>query len=302
MNIKQRPYHCTEDLYAIGDLLRCAYAAVPNWNTYSFARFDIWAQRCIADEVLFRSCAWQQDFQFWQIDGELIGAAFFESDRDGALIGHPDHPELIDPMLDWLEARYRSHNSTEPLMIEAMESNTLLCDRMKSRGYELYPGYFIHRHKPLDPRIVEPVNLPAGYTIKNIETDDEQRRRRAAGLAVFHRGGTIEQDEFLKDAPSYVPDLNLIVVSDQNEVASFCTLWIDPANHYAEFEPVGTVPSFQQRGLGSALLAYAHNWLRENNCPLATVQAWSESIGANKLYQAAGLLPKDNQLNWIKSF
>jgi ribosomal protein S18 acetylase RimI-like enzyme len=250
--------------------------------------------------VLFDRCEWQQGFQRWYIADELIGAVFFESDRDGVLIGHPDHPELIDPMLDWLEARYQAKGSPEPLMIEAMESNTLLCDRMKSRGYSLFPGYFIHRHKPLDPKIVEPVDLPAGFTIKPMETDDERRRYPIAVQSVFHRSATIEQDEFLKQAPSYMPELNLLVLSNQYEIAAFCSVWIDPANHYAEFEPVGTVPSFQKRGLGSALLAYAHNRLRDKNCPLATVQSWNESIGANKLYQAAGLLPKDNQLNWIK--
>jgi ribosomal protein S18 acetylase RimI-like enzyme len=77
-------------------------------------------------------------------------------------------------------------------------------------------------------------------------------------------------------------------------------VWIDPINRYAEFEPVGTVPRFQQRGLGSALLAHAHNRLREKGCPLATVQSWSASKGANKLYQGAGLLPKDQQLNWSR--
>jgi ribosomal protein S18 acetylase RimI-like enzyme len=98
-----------------------------------------------------------------------------------------------------------------------------------------------------------------------------------------------------------VPDLHFLVWSDQDEVAAFCSLWIDPVNHYAEFEPVGTVPRFQKRGLGSALLAYARNQLREKGCPLATVQSWSASEGANKLYHGAGLLPHDNQLNWIKS-
>jgi ribosomal protein S18 acetylase RimI-like enzyme len=120
-------------------------------------------------------------------------------------------------------------------------------------------------------------------------------------LEVFKRGGTAEQDELLKQAPSYTEDLHLLVWSDQHEVAAFCTLWIDPVNHYAEFEPVGTVPRFQKRGLGSALLAYAHNRLREKRCALATVQSWSASEGANKLYHAAGLLPHDQQLNWIKS-
>jgi GNAT superfamily N-acetyltransferase len=153
----------------------------------------------------------------------------------------------------------------------------------------------------LDPNEFEPVNLPPGYSIKPIETADDDRLYHLAGLEVFGRGGTIEQDEFLKQAPSYVPDLRLLVWSDQHEIAAFCTVWIDPANRYAEFEPVGTVPRSQKRGLGSALLAYAHNRLREKGCSLATVQSWNESIGANKVYQGAGLLPHDQQLNWVKS-
>jgi len=187
------------------------------------------------------------------------------------------------------------------LMIEALASNVARCDLLKSCGYMLYPGHFIHRHKLLDPNEIETVSLPPGFSIKPIETDEDRRLYPIAVQSVFHRSATVEQDEFLKQAPSYTPELHLAVWSDHNEIAAFCTVWIDPVNHYAEFEPVGTVPSFQKRGLGSALLAYAHNRLREMGCPLATVQSWSESIGANKVYQGSGLLPKDHQLNWVKS-
>jgi ribosomal protein S18 acetylase RimI-like enzyme len=301
MTITQRPFQSNADLRVMGDLLRRAYAVQPNWNTYSFARFDIWEQRCIAEVVLYNKSDWQQDLQLWDGDGNLIGAVFFESPTDAALISDPAYPELEVPMLEWAEMRYREKGSDQPLMIEAMESNVTHCDLMKARGYTLFPDYFIHRHKPLDRDEIEPVNLPSGYSIGRVETAEDDRLCRLAGLEVFKRGGTAEQDEFLKQAPSYVPDLHLLVWSDQHEVAAFCSLWIDPVNHYAEFEPVGTVPRFQKRGLGSALLAYAHNRLREKGCPLATVQSWSASEGANKLYQAAGLLPKDKQLNWIKT-
>ena len=301
MTITQRPYRSNTDLFAIGDVLRRAYAAQHNWNTYSFARFDIWAQRRLADEVLFNKSEWRQDFQLWESNGDLIGAVFFESPSDAALIGDPVHPDLIEPMLAWAEVRYRTKNGDQPLMIEAMESNVGRCDLLKSHGYTLYPGYFIHRHKRLDPNEIEPVNLPPGLSVRPIETDEDRRLYPIAVQSVFNRSATVEQDEFLRQAPSYVPDLHLAVWSDQHEIAAFCTVWIDPVNYYAEFEPVGTVPSFQKRGLGSALLAHAHNRLRAMGCPLATVQSWSASEGANKLYQGAGLLPEDQQLNWVKS-
>jgi GNAT superfamily N-acetyltransferase len=301
MTLTQRPYQSKEDLLNIGHLLRRAYAAQPNWNTYSFARFDIWAQRRRADEVLFNKSDWQNDIRLWEIDGDLIGAVFFESPSDAALIGDPAYPELIAPLLAWAEAHYRGKGTDQPLMIEALESNVARCELLKSRGYTLFPGYFIHRRKPLDPNEIEPIMLPPGFRIRPIETDEDRRVYPIAVQSVFNRSATVEQDEFLKQAPSYTPELHLVVWSDQNEIAAFCTVWIDPVNHYAEFEPVGTVPSFQKRGVGSALLAYAHNRLREMGCPLVTVQSWNESIGANKVYQGAGLLPYDNQLNWVKS-
>lgn len=298
MTLHHRPYQRQIDLHNIGQLLRGAYAIAPNWNTCSFARFDIWAQRRLGDEALLNKTAWQSDLRLWETDdGVLVGAVFFESDRDAMLIGHPDWPELIEPMLDYAEARYVEKGSAEDLMIEAMESNTARCARLKARGYELFSGHFIHRHKPLDPNVIEPVNLPPGYTITRLTRGALPQYLRAVH-AVFGRSGTLESEPYLTRAPSYVPELDLLVMSDQNEIAAFCTVWVDPVNHYAEFEPVGTVPSFQKRGLGSALLAYAHNQLRSRGCPLATVQAWSTSEGANKLYQGAGLLPKDNQLNW----
>lgn len=259
MTLDHRPYQRSIDLLSIGQLIRGAYAIAPNWNTWSFACFDIWAQRRISDEVLLKDVAWQSDIRLWETEtGELAGAAFFESDRDAVLIGHPDWPELIEPMLDYAEAQYQAKGNAEPLMIEAMESNVARCELLKARGYDLFPGYFIHRHKPLSNTPPEPVNLPAGFSIKQLATRADLERYLPAVFAVFGRSGTIEPDPFLSQAPSYVPELDLMVMSDQNEVVAFCTVWIDPVNHYAEFEPVG----------------------------------------ANKLYQGTGLLPKDNRLNW----
>ncbi|MBP7687696.1 MAG: GNAT family N-acetyltransferase [Thermoflexales bacterium] len=298
MNLTHRPYQRSIDLLSIGQLIRGAYAIAPNWNTYSFARFDIWAQRRLSDEALLNDRAWQRDFRLWETaDGLLAGAVFFESDRDAVLIGHPDWPDLIEPMLAYAEARYVEKGSPEPLMIEAMESNVARCELLTARGYALFQGHFIHRHKVLDPQVIEPVSLPSGYSFKLLARGDLPQYLRAV-FAVFGRSGTVESDPFLANAPSYVPELDLMVLSDQHEIAAFCTVWVDPVNHYAEFEPVGTVPSFQKRGLGSALLAEACNRLRQLGCPLVTVQSWSTAEGANKLYQGAGLLPKDNQLNW----
>ena len=38
------------------------------------------------------------------------------------------------------------------------------------------------------------------------------------------------------------------------ELAAFCTVWVDPETRTAVFEPVGTHPNHQKRGLGKAVM------------------------------------------------
>jgi ribosomal protein S18 acetylase RimI-like enzyme len=102
----------------------------------------------------------------------------------------------------------------------------------------------------------------------------------------------------IRRAPSNIDELHLNVVNEQNQIAAFCSVWLDPENKVAEFEPVGTVPQFQKQGLAAALMANACNRLRELNCPQADVESWSESIGANKLYSAGGFLEQDRLYSW----
>jgi ribosomal protein S18 acetylase RimI-like enzyme len=73
---------------------------------------------------------------------------------------------------------------------------------------------------------------------------------------------------------------------------------MDHENNIAEFEPVGTVPHFQKQGLTGALMVYACNHLREMNCIQADVESWSESVGANKLYSAAGFIEQGRLYSW----
>jgi mycothiol synthase len=308
MRITERAYRSTGDLLSIGALIRRAYARLPYWNAWSFARFDIWAQRRIADERGVGLRAWQQDICFWEdARGALAGAAFFPyariegSRRDphaAALIGDFDQRGLIERMLSWVEAYHAQKGFADgALHIEVMERNMLLGQLLESRGYVKPSSYFIYRVRPLGGGL-EPVVLPAGFTLKRLETLAELRQHFAAVKTVFDFQDTVEAYRSIQRAPSYRPDLDLIVVSGQGEIAAFCTVWVDTANGIAEFEPVGTLPGYQKRGLGAALLAEACNRLRSLGCGSVTVNSWSESIGANKLYSAAGLAGQDQIYDW----
>jgi GNAT superfamily N-acetyltransferase len=169
---------------------------------------------------------------------------------------------------------------------------------MRSRDYVKPEAHYIHRQKRIEGDRTEPVTLPDGYSVKSIETLAELRAFHKAVESVFDFQDSVEVYRILQQAPSYVPELDLILLSAEGDVSAFCTLWFDRESNIAEFEPVGTVPQHRKRGLGAALLADANNRLRSVGCRKATVFSWSESVGANRLYAGAGLEEKDRLYSW----
>ena len=298
MKYTSRPYQSENDLCEIGRLLRRAYAKQKYFNAWSFCRYDIWARRRLADVVSFHDDLWQKNFQLVHDEtGTLRGAAFafnnhhWRNDPEPyALILDPDYPQLAELLLDWSE-------SSGMLEIEMIQGNTFLTDLIQSRGYTRSSDFMVIREKALANTPPEKVSLASGYSIRILDPIEWDCYFEAVH-AVFNMMDTHEAFASIRRAPSNVDDLHLNVVNDQNQIAAFCSVWLDHENNVAEFEPVGTVPQFQKQGLAAALMAFACNRLREMNCPQADVASWSESVGANKLYSAAGFLEQDRLYSW----
>jgi ribosomal protein S18 acetylase RimI-like enzyme len=232
-------------------------------------------------------------------NGTLVGAAFAfdnhhwrKNPEPYALILDPDHLHLAKVLFDWAE-------SNGMIEVEILHGNTYLNELMQSHGYIRSSDYMILREKSLSDTVPEAINLPQGYSIQTLSRSEWNCYFEAVH-AVFNMMDTPEAFASIQQAPSNVHGLHLNVVNAQNQIAAFCSVWLDRENNVAEFEPVGTVPQFQKQGLASALLAYACNRLREMNCPRVKVESWSESAGANKLYSACGLIEQDRLYSWRK--
>lgn len=301
MKYTSHPLRSNQDLLEIGRLLRRACAEDKRLNAWSVCRFDIWAQRRMDDAASHDRTEWQNGFQLWRDgDGTLVGAIFaFDNHRTRrnpdphALILHPAHPALAEPMLDWAESQAAPD-------VEIPESQQFLLDIVQARGYVRSSDFMIVREKPLTGTPQEAVQLPDGYRIEVLEPSDWP----AYFDAVFEVFGMMDSASAfgsIQQAPSNIRDLHLNALSESGEIAAFCSVWLDRTNQAAEFEPVGTRPNFQKKGLGSALLAQACNRLRRMNCPLVLVESWSESVGANKLYEANGLAEVDRFHSWKKA-
>jgi ribosomal protein S18 acetylase RimI-like enzyme len=296
-----RPYQSTDDLYEIGRLIRRAYTKQKYFNSWSFCRFDIWSERRVADAASFNDPVWQEHFQLVRDEnGSLLGATLAfdnhhwrKNPEPYALVLDPSHPQLADLLLDWAESDGMSE-------VEIMQGNLFLTGLIQSRDYTPSNDFMFIREKPLIDTPFEPVNLPPGFVVRILDASEWDCDFEAVH-AVFNMMDTPEAFASIQRAPSNVHELHLNVVTGQNQIAAFCSVWRDRENNVSEFEPVGTVPQFQKQGLGAALMAHACNRLREMNCPQVNLESWSESLGANKLYSACGFLEQDRLYSWRNS-
>jgi GNAT superfamily N-acetyltransferase len=148
--------------------------------------------------------------------------------------------------------------------------------------------------------------VAAGYIVRTLGDVAELPARSLVSWKAFHPDEPDERYEGwtwyhnVQRAPLYRRDLDLVAVAPDGELASFCTVWFDDVNRTGVFEPVGTAPAHQRRGLGKAVMCEGLRRLKCLGATLATVGSYSPEAGA--LYAAAGFTEYELLERWIKVF
>jgi ribosomal protein S18 acetylase RimI-like enzyme len=101
--------------------------------------------------------------------------------------------------------------------------------------------------------------------------------------------------------PVYATGCDMMVVTPDGRCASFCIFWPDAVNKVALFEPVGTHPDFQRRGLGKALLSECLRRLQAEGMEHAIVGTNSGNLAAERLYESVGFKLTNRILLYTKS-
>jgi mycothiol synthase len=100
--------------------------------------------------------------------------------------------------------------------------------------------------------------------------------------------------------PLYRRDLDILAVAPDGELAAFGTVWFDDVTRTAVFEPVGTHPNHQKRGLGKAVMSEGLRRAHRLRATLATVSSYSK--GAHALYESRGFTDVDLLEPWVKEW
>ena len=75
---------------------------------------------------------------------------------------------------------------------------------------------------------------------------------------------------------------------EDGPIGAFCIVWIDQVNKVGLFEPVGTHPDFQRKGLGRAVMLEGLRRLQQGGMKQAIVSTYEDNQAAIRLYESTG--------------
>jgi ribosomal protein S18 acetylase RimI-like enzyme len=134
-----------------------------------------------------------------------------------------------------------------------------------------------------------PAPLPRGYRIRGLRGPDEFPARVALHRAAFTTSRlNLQKYERLLTVPHYRLDDDLVVEAPDGSLAAFALGWQDPVGRVAEFEPVGTHPDHQRRGLSRAAVTYGVRRFLDAGARIVQVYSDAAEAPAEALYDACG--------------
>jgi GNAT superfamily N-acetyltransferase len=301
-------YQTDEDYWRIRQFLRTV-SLLNDRHDYSWSllRWDYW--RWHVNENIFRLNLAEAVF-LWELNGQI--AAVINPDSPGEAF-FQIHPILgkevaITEMVDMAEQnlpKIRDDGQRE-LIVWLNTGDDINKNLFSKRGYLRSRFQAEHMRRRSLTLPLPTFQAPVGYAVRSLGMESELPARSWLSWKAFHPE---EPDEAyqgwewyrnIQRIPLYRRDLDLVAVAPDGELAAFCTVWFDDVTRTAVFEPVGTHPDHQKRGLGKAVMAEGLRRAERLGATLATVSSYSEA--AHSLYVSMGFTVFDLLEPWIREW
>ncbi|MGW4403481.1 GNAT family N-acetyltransferase [Nonomuraea sp. NPDC004702] len=131
---------------------------------------------------------------------------------------------------------------------------------------------------------------PAGFEVRHARPQDAPGLAEARNAAFgddwtgpLYRSAVMER-------PGYDPADEIVVQAPDGRIAAFAVGWLDGRNATGHFEPVGTHPAFQRRGLARAAMLHAMRRMRAAGMTAVTVNHDADNVAARELYRSLGFV------------
>ncbi|MBA3044668.1 MAG: GNAT family N-acetyltransferase [Candidatus Thermoplasmatota archaeon] len=251
-----------------------------------------------------------KNIHIWEKNGEIISVLNPEGKCHAFIQMHPDHccSDLYGEMLAVAENKLADMgmDGKRKVIVWSDSGDLGSHEVLLQRGYSKIDRpevKEVQNRRDLDADVPD-VSVPEGYTVRNMAVMDDLPSRSWCSFKAFHPQDPEENYNGwawyrnIRAAPLYNMELDIVAIDENREIVSFCTVWYDNVTRTAYFEPVGTHPDYQRKGLGKACLTEGLRRLKKLGCKRAFVSG--HSVPAIGLYKSAGFLENDVSESWEK--
>ncbi len=285
MKLHMRMYQTEDDYWGLRSFLRNVFLLNQCHElSWQVARLDYWRY---FGNPHFEHYALRDVICLWETDDRQITAFVTPESRGYAYLQvHPDFRsrELEVEMLATAERHLAETDvsNQQQLTVWAHQTDDLRIQVLQEQGYTRgdWPEHQFRRSLTAN---IPDAPLAHGYMIRSLGDRSELPARSWLSWKAFHPE---DPDENYKGwewyidvqrCPLYRRDLDLVVVAPNGELSAFCTIWYDDVTRTGYFEPVGTSPDHQRRGLGKAIMSEGLRRLKHMGAIYATVTGFSEA-------------------------
>jgi mycothiol synthase len=308
MKPTMRTYQTEEDYWCIREFLR-EVSMLNNRHDFSWPllRWDYWRWHVNENIFHFDLC---DVVTLWEANGQI--AAMLNPDASGEAFFqiHPSFRDklCISEMLDVAEEKLPNlkDDGQKELIVWVNADDNSMKKIFTERGYVRSKFSAEHMRLRFFSQPIPDSVPPGGYTIRALGDESEHPARSWLSWKVFHPDEPDEKYQGwewyrnIQRVPLYRRDLDIVAVAEDGELAAFCTVWFDDVTRTAVFEPVGTHPHHQKRGLGKAVMSEGLRRAERLGATLATVSSYGKA--AHALYESMGFTEFDLLEPWIKEW
>jgi len=308
MRATRRPYQTENDYWCIREFLRRVSLRNDRHDySWSLLRWDYWVWHVNMNIFHFNL---EDVVSLWETDGQIVamlnpdgtGEAFFQI--------HPAYhsTELLSEMLDVAEQKLANakEDGKKELLIWVNAADDSTKALFVERGYARSKFSAEYMRRRSFSQTIPDSLPPSGYSVRALGDEGELPARSWLSWKAFHPDEPDEKYQGwewylnVQCVPIYRRDLDIVAVAADGELAAFCTVWFDDITRTAVFEPVGTHPDHQKRGLGKAVMSEGLRRAGRLGATLAMVSSYSK--GAHALYESLGFTDVDILEPWIKQW
>lgn len=256
----------------------------------------------------------QASARLWEeAQGRLVGFVYVSQWQNlvDAFDARVFTPAVEAEMMAWaveaVQRRNQEKGETQTLDASALESDLERLAMLERHGFERQAESSILMGRSLEQPIPDPV-LPPGFTIRPMGGEDELEPFVALHRAAFGTENmTVEYRRTIMSAPDYIPELDLVAVSPDGDLAAYCVCQIfpDDAPHCGGqkegwVDPVATHPTYQRLGLAKALMLHGMRLLKGRGMDTAILGTSSTNVAMQRTAESIGFKTASNTLWFCK--